>query len=357
MKLSIRLTATQARILLLVANVLLALGIPAFAAYNHYLNFQREVNDDAVFHADLTKFKPTDVPPTNRQNPASKMISVAEWLTPKPLEALDPGEEPVGKPIEVATEPPAAGALPVGPLEEDWSYTSYILREDPLDNFVILSKKNVTPQQKKGGGKIVKNNRGRPRPQRKKNVRRGGRRGRAIAKKKTQTISFRVSERKFTDETHELDFFIHEADREKFVYWMPEKPDEKFALKYTSKSAYITNPADGLVPADEKEKEEDDEKKPKLIKRPLDWESRRERDYRLIAQGEKKITGSSFEEDTDGDNDGDNRDHESSASSRGAGPGQRKMTADDRKQLRDAMKDIPKEAKRKILEGLQGSKK
>ena len=353
MKFSIRLSAIQARLLLLLANVLLALGIPAFAAYNYYLNVQREVDEPAVFHGDLTKFEPRNVPLTAPENPANQMTSVAQWLDPPPPESIDINDEPPPPPIEIVEALPEEGTLPVGPLEEDWLYAGYIIRENPIDNIVILAKK--TPQK---AGKKVKppRSRKRPRAKNKKRPRRG--RG-AIAKKMEPTISFRVGDRHFTDEAYELDFFVHAADHEKLVYWMSGSPGEKFALTYTSKSSYLENPDEGLVPAEVKEGEEE-EKKPKLIKRPMDWEPRREKDYWLIAEGKKKIIGSSFDEGTDEDADGGEPSatpQGRSTDPQGARSGPRKMTNDDRKMLRDAIKEIPKEAKRKLLEGLQGSKK
>jgi len=361
MKLSVRLTVTQARLLLLAANVLLALGIPASAAYSYYLNIQGEVDDKDFYEPDLEKFKPTDVPIAPMDNPGRKMLSVADWLAPKPPKPIAEGDKPV-VPVTSTKIVLVEGVLPVGPLEEEWSYTSYIIRENPLNNLVVLSKKNVTPAVKRPAKK-------RPGRARKPPRGRRGKRGRGLQKKASEAIDFLISERKFKDETLELEFFLHESDHEKFVYWMPGNPDEKFALKYTTESQYIRNPDNGLVPTDPKEEGEADDKKPSLILRPMDWEDVMERDYELIVGGKKSITGSSFDEDEDEDEDeDDDYDYDedtgtctgtgkSPVSARGKRAGPRKITADDKKQLRDTMKSMPPDAKRKMLDALKGSLK
>jgi len=348
MRLGIRMTVTQQRILLLVANLLLALGVPAVAAYNYYRKY--ELTETATL-VPLEKFGPRDVAIPD-PNPGGKVAVVADWIDPPEPPATDPnkGSPGVTTSPDGGTVSPDEGNLAPGPLDERWVYAFHIIGEDPLENFVILKKKDAP------GARLTPNIRGRSPPPRAAGTSPSGRtpaRPRPVVAPMgpKDRISLSVRDREFKDEELGEHFYIHAADREKFVYWMPENPKIKYALKYTTESRYLEDPSDGLLPredeAQKSEEEKEKDKAKKLIFRSPDWESVREKDYQDLLEGKVQPPKDEPKSGT-----------RTIGAPKSSGPpsagSSKQATAEQWKQLNDAMKNAPPEAQKQFREGLQG---
>ena len=174
-----------------------------------------------------------------------------------------------------------------------------------------------------------------------------------------------MSDREIENEEFDLHFWVHSADKDRMVYWMPGRPSKRYALMYKHEGSYL---AQGpmrteLRPEDdeeEKDDDDDDEKKKKkffyIIHEDANPEEAREKRYEDIIAGktsESKFTPTKGKSSKAG-----------SISKASAGFGARtpsKSTAADIKQLRDAINKIPKkqqaELKKQLLDGMLRGKK
>ncbi len=249
-----RITVTQLRIGILILSLLLATGIFAYGAYNYY----RLTSPPQVPVLDLAKLRDTGgSAQIQKSSSAGRLQSVAGWLQPSerpPPPEPKEEEKPSGE--EKGPAEPLAGELAEGPLGDlGYQYVSYLrVKDDPLYVWVILEKKADAQQP---GARLTGGAAGRPptynlpargtatgRPQPGAIVRAGAR-----AAVPGDRLRFRVGDRRFRDPTLNLDFWIHAADEERFVYWTPEGgPKKLYALKYVPPPGYLREPEKGLRP-------------------------------------------------------------------------------------------------------------
>ncbi len=291
-----RLSVTQIRILILAGNLLLGLGVPGYAAYR-YWHLGNQPEGPAVV-TDLARFQPRDEGPGPAvPDSRGKLLVVSTWLQPKlppPPDQTPTADKPGDqKPADGGAEKPGESSLEPGKLGEDgWTYYPAITGSDPMRNYVILRKKepvNPTILPPGGGpGSARTSSRTRPTP---RLPTRSTRPGKIAAQQPSDRIDFHVSDRRYTNEELGLDFMIHSADEKQFVYWLPDNPKKKFALKYETESAYLQDPDDGLRPKPKTPEElaaegPPEAKKKKLIVRSSkQFDSVREKEYQEMLQG------------------------------------------------------------------------
>jgi hypothetical protein len=377
-----RFTVTHYRILLLTVNLLLGLGVPAFAGYRYFLMTKHP--DSSVVVVDLKKFEPRDDGVVAVQDSASKIAIASTWLEPKAALPPDkPTDTPAdqGKSKEDGASDKNNGELQPGKLGDDgWYYYSSILREDPQNNFVVLRKKDPSSSGIPSPGGTAGSIRANPRLKAVTGTRpapRSTSKTGKIAQQVGDRVSFFVHDRRYTNEELGLDFLIFSVDEKEFVYMLPDNNKKKYALRYHSESAYETHPEEGIQPPPKTPDEMEgaaEEKKPKLIHRDSkDFELQNEKQFQGWLRGEINLAPAS----TTGEGDG-SRTIKPTANgatpaiptpgSQGATPsklpasksaapprGPRKPTAEESKQLDSTLKSLPPAAQKELIEGLKGA--
>ncbi|HVR73432.1 MAG TPA: hypothetical protein VMT52_03835 [Planctomycetota bacterium] len=347
-----KMSVTQLRVLVLTLNLLLAAGVPAFAYYGYKRGW--DLKETARIE-DLNKFLPGREAGT-MPNSAGRVAIVATWLQPKPPPAIgDPSpKETDGTPgAEAAAAPRSPDGLEAGPLgEQGWEYHFYLLRADPLRNYVILKKKDAANPMSPPG---VSRARSTIRPP----VR--ARTGRPLGNIKVQSpsdqISFHIKQREFKNEELGLHFMIHSADRNQFVYWIPAEPKRHYALPFTHESQYDKNPSDGLRPPEKtpEEKafeEQEGEKKNPFIYRTPDWESQIEKDYQDALDGKINLMGGGSSK-AEAPLPGIGRPLGAPSKAAGVPGTPRAPTIEEKQKLNEAIRAIPKDKQKELLDGLK----
>jgi hypothetical protein len=221
------------------------------------------------------------------------LVRVATDLQPKeppPVPTKDESAE--SETEDTVAEPTGPEEFAPGPLDEaGWQYVGYMLRPDPLKSLVVLKKGEDVPSTVIRGSTTL--GRGSSRlttrrpPIRGRTTNRPGVRS-PLRTQARDRVSFLVGDRVFQDETLELDFMIHSADENRFVYWEPGKPGTFYALTYQQRSTYFKSPEKGLRPPPEPEEEGEDaaeEEKKMFVRVPREFEDRREEEYEQMLEG------------------------------------------------------------------------
>jgi hypothetical protein len=368
LKFNLRFNATQLRILVLVVNLLMALGVPSFALYG----FFGSSHSESVEIVDVEKLKMRKEEVTVGPSAVQRISIVPNWL----IQKVESG--PIDKATVVGTgKPPEQptkedGALDPGPLGESWDYVFYILRGDPLDNLVTLKKKdpNAAPGGAPGSGP------GSTRSNTRLSTRTPIRTSKVGTARKigpaqpSDRISFLVSDRRYKNDDLALNFYIHSADEKEFVYWVEETgPNKKFSLKFVKPGSYLAGPEEGLRPLPV-EKPEDGSLTPEesvekhFRKVPINYESQKEKEYDEMLKGAKAGPVLSTEPSAGGT--AADAGKPAPAPGGGApgaagappGPGVRKApTEAEKKQLQDALRKIPAKDQQEIEKALKGGQK
>ncbi len=359
-----RISVTQLRSLILAINLVLAGGLvyKALAAYDVIdLVFREDVSVES--HPAKVELRTFGYKPDvygSGPDPASAVIRVSSDLQPQKAELPAPAATPVTEMAEEEDEGPSTPEeLPEGPLAKEWEYVYYIAwqGESGLRNFAQIRKKKDEKPKRSSSRKITS---GRNRPT--------SSRVRAASsryKKKQESLSFLVSDREIENEDYDLHFWVHSADKDRLVYWMPGRPSKRYALMYKHEGTYL---AQGpmrteLRPEDDEEEkddddDDDDEKQKRffyIIHEDANPDEAREKRYEDIIAGktsESKFTPTRGKSPKAG-----------SISKTSAGSGARtssKPTAEDIKQLRNVINKIPKKKQaefKKQLDGMLRGKK
>ena len=368
-----RLTVTQLRIVLLVTNLLLAAGVFGYAGYS-YLSLANRKEDFRA--ADASKFAFTDKDAgLQQQRSASQLEVVAQWAQPTQAKAAVVGGE--GEQKKDTTQKPtdakiAEGEYPPGPLGEPpqgqdaWEYVCFFLNySDPLQSLVILQKKAPAPVAAPGAGGAGQTGYRRTQPPRRPPLA-GNRPAGARPGQPSDRISFPVGKRQYINQELSLNFMIHSADENLFVYWMPdEKPRKLYALKYVPPSEYYRAPEEGLRPPPEevaaKEGVSGEEKKLQpfiVFPRELNPDASREKEYQSIFEGGR--VGPVLEIEAKAAGSGDSASATASGTGSPSGPAMPpgatqppKSREEQLQELRKTLKEIPPEARAEVEKAFQ----
>jgi hypothetical protein len=224
---------------------------------------------------DPASFRISPDPGRQEQSGLGKVSIVAHWLQPRPPVRPEVASAP-GEP-ESAEPPPLEEFESGGPLAEDWEYTGGILfLDEPARSRVWLRKKSSRRTTR-----IIRSRRSRSRRVSSRTRRR----------KLTDRISFSISQGVFEDEDLDLEFMIHSADHEAFVYSLPENPERKYRLQRVEEDPYVFSREKSLEPGAEGppgDQEEDREQGEKHFRiRSADFADHVEEDYRRLLRGEE----------------------------------------------------------------------
>ncbi len=376
-----KVSATHLRILLVAVNFGVGLGVPAYAAYRYHGATERKTLTTKIVDPKTLKYNEnagTSKGETQAQDRLRFSAQKFEPQPPPPLPPLPPDEPKTGE----DQEEPAGPDDPLDPgklAEEGWYYAEFVLRpSDPNKSLVILRKRppppgpptqKVAPPSTRATIKTPASL-----TSQKRVVRPG-------APQPKDQISFNVGLRRYTNEELDVDFFIERADAKRFVYWLPEKGAKTmYALEYKSESKYLAAAPDEktLSPRDKTPEElaaEPAAKKSGIILRDsLDYEFDRETEYNILRESGKPVVPAE-KESTGGLILPAKSEGEGTAVPGGNAPAEvkppmpqpkpgsqpsigpkRDMTKDEAKQLKDAIKGIPKDAQKQIIEGLRGVK-
>jgi len=294
-----RLSSTQLRIGLLCANLALGLGIPGYAAYRYFASSKPDREKPAVAIVPVESFRDTGDKAGPAPTQGNELRFVGTLVQPKQPEVATPTPTDT-TPTETPEEPPdGEEALKPGKLQEEgWYYAAYLMREDPLDTFVILRKKDPATLGQPGGTNqpgVVGSTRANPRVPIKPTGRpapRAVQRVKGALPQALDEISFHVKDRCHIDEDKGLDFMIHSADEKQFVYWFYDDPKRTlYALKYEAPSEYMKQDTETHVTLKAmQEKPPEDpgapKKKPGFIWRTRDFNAARELEYKELLAGE-----------------------------------------------------------------------
>lgn len=293
---------TQSRVLLLVLNVVLAVGVFAVAL----ANMAKKRGDAAVKVVDREQFAYEEielsvVPGPERVRPA------ADQLQPKP-----PPPPPVRNPLDSGdvadVDDDPAEPEPGGPLEEaNWAFDQYLINKNrPFMTQITLKKEEenaaVGTNRGRGGRSSVRPARGRGNRSRgatrgSRGNRGGARAGRGAkgAQGRDDRITFYLYERKFeVPGLDEKTFYVHAVDASKFIYWEAEEgPESMYLMRFKQPTFYAEQLENGEVaklaprPKDPEAEEDDAEEKPvqHFQKRPVSWRDDREAEYEDLLQG------------------------------------------------------------------------
>lgn len=377
-----RITVTQLRIGLLILSLLLATGIFAYGSYSYYrLTSPPEIPilDPAKYRAQIGEAQ------IQRTLSATKLQGVASMLQPsEPAPAPEPKseEKPAGE--EKAKEEILPGDLAEGPLgEQGYQYVRYIrIKDDPRDVLVVLEKRQDAQQP--GGRPPVPGagrpgytlpSRGTPAPRPQTGIVRPG--GRQTAP--GDRLVFRVGDRRFRNPELNLDFWIHEANEERFVYWVPGPDGKKsgpfYALKYVAPPGYLREPEKGLRPTPQPElaaagaagEQAAAEKPPGFYAYSRDWDPEREREeeYQKLLQGQPEGRVFSAEKTGYKPAGGGAEGAQAPPSSgvptpkvtpapSGSGGDRRPPTEEEMRKLKETMEKLPPEARAEMEKALRG---
>jgi hypothetical protein len=294
-----RLKVHQLRIALIVVNLVLA-GSAAAYAFTRYYNLSDKKRESVkIIDPKTLVMKLDDL--RQGESAAGKLTMVSSILRPKPPEIATPGGEEGGDSSSKEPEGPTAGEEPLGPgpLGDHWEYAFFILLDDPLNNLVILRKKEAAGAAPGPAANASKQAGARPRstlrPQRV--VNRGGKAA-GVVQAAGDSLTFTVGQRWYKNEAVDppVDIYVHSADAKEVVYWVSNEPKKMYALPRASHSFYYEEPEKGLRPPPKAEGEEEEKAKGHFILRPSGWEDKKEEEYQRMLQGEPpgpnmKLTG------------------------------------------------------------------
>ncbi len=292
-----RISVNQLRALILIVNLVLA-GSLVYKALGAYKVTDALFGSDAPSESHpqavrLEKFRYVEEEFRARMNPTSAVVSAATNLQPQkpaPLELKKPELEVSD--VEEGTDEPTIADLPEGPLAEDWEYVHYILRhDDPTKTLAKVRRKSddkVAPRRSSTFSRASSSSRSRTSSAARRSLQKTTSKYRR--KKKADSVSFLVSDREIENEEFEVHFWVHSADREKLVYWMPGKPKKFYALPYKHEGSYLAQgPMRRELRPEEDEDEDDEEEEKKnfyIIRTDANPEAAREQRYREILAGE-----------------------------------------------------------------------
>lgn len=359
-----RISVNQLRVLLLIVNLVLA-GSLVYKALGAYKVTDVLLGSDAPSESHpqavrLEKFKYVEEKFT-RTNPTSAVVSAATDLQPQkppPPELKKPALDVTDG--EDGTDEVKIADLPEGPLAKDWEYVHYILRhDDPTKTQARVRKKS---DDKKGTARRTGTF---PRPttstrsSRTRSTRSSLSKSR-YRKKKVDSVSFLVSDREIDNEDLEVHFWVHSADQEKLVYWMPGKPDKLYALPFKPEGSYLRlGPMrKELRPEEDEDEDEEDEEEKKnfyIIRTDANPEAAREQRYREILAEETSeskfdpAAGKTRKSGQPGKSGGTSSLKASSRLTPSAGKSTRKGMKD----LKDAISKIPKAQQAKFRKDLK----
>ncbi len=363
-----RISVTQLRSLILAINLVLAGGLvyKALAAYDVIaLAFGEVIVESHPARVDLKKFLYTPDAYGRGPDPTSAVIRVSSDLQPQKAalptadattvadEAEDEDEDETSTPEE----------LPEGPLAEKWEYVYYIAwqGDSGVRNFAQIRKKQDAKTKSSSRLRNQSSISSRRNSTTKRRVVTSRSRS-SKYKKKAEALSFLVSDRRIQNEEFELDFWVHSADKDRLVYWMPGRPGKRYALSYTHEGSYL---AQGpmrtqLRPEDDGEEDDDDEKKKSfyIIQEDANPEEAREKRYELIIAG--KTSESKFSSTRGKSSRAGSISKTSAGSWARTSSKPTKPTAKDIRELKNAINKIPKkkqaELKKELDSMLRGKK-
>jgi hypothetical protein len=294
-----RLKVHQLRIALIVANLILA-GSAAAYAFTKYKNLTVKPESVKIINPKDLVIKEKELQPSD---PTGPLRGTPDHLIPrKPPEVTDqPPVDPTKDP-DNPVDGPNVVELGPGPLGEHWEYAFYILCEgDPMNSVISLRKKDAAGAQPGAAAAASKQGGVRPRSQlRPQRVNLSQRKPAGGLQPAGDSLTFTVGQRLYKNDSVDppVEFYIHEADRQKFVYWVPaDGPQKKYALPRESHSLIYMEPELGLRPQPPPEgTEEEGKAKRFFIERPAGWEDKREDEYLRMLNGEPagpniKLTG------------------------------------------------------------------
>ncbi len=337
----------RAGILIVNLALLATLVVTALQAFNVVGSAEGEkARPERIGRSD---FRPNDVAPSSGRSHVGAVANVSSGMIPtKPTAVTTPTNVPSGD----AGEPESTGEEEYdgGPLEDEWEYTFYMLfPSDPLSNFARISKK------KPDGAKASRTttSRGRSTYQRRSTAALA-RRGKTAAK--DDSVAFSVRQRLVKNEDADVEFYVHSADNRRLVYWIPGRPQRMYALPFKSSSPFIREPEKRVIAPSEVKDDDDKEKKAEIIRivKGDDSEAAFEAEYQQLLGGKKNSSGASSRDS------GGLRRRQISPAASSAGADEesprtpRKPTAEEVKELRDAIQNIPAEERKRMNEELKG---
>lgn len=368
-----RLTVSQIRILMLILNILLALGVPAYAVYGYLRSGQSQ---DSLVIVDLGSLRPGQGGiSVSRPDSTSQMQAVASKLQPRP--PAPPPPLPTAVDTASAIKEPESSEDDVydgpGPLgDQGWVYHSYILQADPLNTFVILKKTDPAAAAGAPPSPATPSSRVSSRLRSTANVRssRTTRTPGVRVQGPQDQISFHIGDREYKNDELGLHFYAHKADRSHFVYWVPDDP-RLYALEFKHESPYDEDPRKGLRPRPTEPAqvasaaEGGEEKKESLIKvyKTGEYKDFTETDYEeRLKQNKISAAGEPSRGTRPGSGSRARTIAPSAPPPRPAGPGSIERrppgppTAEEKQKLKEALQSIPKEKQAELMEGLKGVK-
>ncbi len=345
-----RITVTQLRSLILTINLVLAGGLVYKALAEYWPGFSAELDEDHPPRVAEAKFRYEQRDFRSGPDPTTAVIRVSSDLQPQKAALPTADATTVAEVEDEEDETSTPEELPEGPLAKEWEYVYYIAwqGDSGVRNFAQIRKK------KDEKAKSSKFRSSRPITTRGRTATSRSRASSSRYKKKQDSLSFLVSDREIENEEFELHFWVHSADKDRLVYWMPGRRSKRYALPYKHEGSYL---AQGpmrkeLRPEEDEEDEEEDDEKKKffyIIHEDANPEEAREQRYEDIIAGktsESKFTPTRGKSPKAG-----------SISKASADSGARtssKPTAEDMKQLRNVINKIPKKKQAELKKQLDG---
>ena len=361
-----RLKVHQLRIALIAVNLMLA-GSAAAYAFTKY-NGLREKRDSVKIIDPKTLVGGKET--LGQRTRAEELTIVAERVMPrKPPEITGPGPDDQAKDEAIVDEEGKKDELGPGPLGDHWEYVFFILMpDDPMNNLVILRKKDASGAQPGPAAAASKQAGPRPRstlrPQR---VNLAQRKGTGAVQPAGDSLTFTVGERWYRNDAVDpvVDIYVHSADAKQLVYWIPDEPKKMYALPRATHSWYYDEPEKGLRPPPKPEGEEEEKTKGHFVHRPSGWEDKKEEEYQAMLKGEPagpnmKLTGPQELEKDEKNGKAGSTPSKKPVPSFGKGQEPRKtFTEEEKDQLREVMKSpkMSDKDRAELRKALMGGKK
>jgi len=360
-----RLKVHQLRIALIAVNLILA-GSAAAYAFTKYNDLRQKRESVKIIDPKTLVVREGEITGRTR---VPELTIVAERLIPrKPPEIPEPGDK------DGATDTPSVDVekieeLGPGPLGDHWEYVFFILMpDDPMNNLVILRKKEASGAQPGPAAAASKQAGPRPRatlrPQR---VNLAQRKGAGAMQAAGDSLTFTVGQRWYKNDAVDpvVDIYVHSADAKQLVYWVPDAPQKMYALPRATHSWYYDEPEKGLRPPPKPEGEEEEKTKGHFVHRPAGWEDMKEEEYQAMLKGKPagpnmKLTGPQELEKDGKDGKAGSAPSKKPVPSFGKGQEPRKTFTDEEKdQLREVMKSpkMSDKDKAELRKALMGGKK
>ena len=288
MNMNFKLSVTHFRIIFLVANLALAIALPAYAAYSIW---SAAPVAKGVEVADPGQFTYMEVPDTG-QTGAEILQAVASMVQPQPPAVKPPDDDPGGTGTTTLAPPEPDAVKDGGPLAADWEYTFYMTWGDRA--LVKLTKKEsqdagAAAAAAAGAAAARRRASGVRRPGQNFNLARrqpGGQKGPVPAAQDVITFQLSPGYREVKNEELSVHFWIDSATKDELIYWT-EDPSKMYRLPFVDLNPFIVHQR-AIMPT-AVEGEEGAEETAIFYNDEKDYSQRREEEYQKVMSGDLKV--------------------------------------------------------------------